>query len=60
LTNFEKNELQSMFVVLVTEQVEVVTMIQVPLVICYAGCHVKFIAVDLSTLWSGPAVSIFN
>jgi len=46
-----------MFVVLVTEQVEVVTMTQVPLIICYAGCHVKFIAVDLSTLWSGPAVN---
>jgi len=30
LTNFEKNKLQSIFVVLVTEQVEVVTMIQVP------------------------------
>jgi len=39
-----------MFVVLVTEQVEVVIMTQVPLIICYAGCHVQFIAVDLSTL----------
>jgi len=42
---------------LVTEQVELVTMIQVPLIIFYAGWHVQFIAVDLSTIWSGPAVN---
>jgi len=40
LTNLEKNKLQSKFVVLVAEQVEVVTMIQVSLIICYTGCHV--------------------
>jgi len=30
-------------------------MIQVPLIICYAGCHVQFIAVDLSIFWSESA-----
>jgi len=33
LTNLEKNELQSVFVVLVTEQAKLA------LIICYAGCH---------------------
>jgi len=58
LINLEKNELQNMFVFwLLHEQAELTAIYISPIIHFYAGCHVQFIAVDLSTFWSESAIN---